>query len=365
MLKCRATNPNPARRPMLRCPGCRRELGQQEQALECPGCGRRFPVVAGIPDLRLERADPGMSREQDRQLAVELERRAAHIDFAGLLREHWSNSGKPPELVGRFVAGDLASLGRSRDYLDQIERHRGAGVTAGERFLEAGCGSGGMSAAAAERGARVVATDVALRWLVLARKRMSDAGLDDMAFVCCAAESLPFADSAFDVVAASDVVEHVQSAEEFTAACARILRPGGLLFLATPNRYSLGLEPHVRLWGVGFLPRRLARPYVRLARGTSYDHVRLLSGRAIRSLMHRHGFGVSLEPPEVPLATQTLYRGAELALVRAYNRLRRFRIVRRALLAIGPFFQVFATKDAQADVIQGAEVPAHEPQSGP
>jgi ubiquinone/menaquinone biosynthesis C-methylase UbiE/uncharacterized protein YbaR (Trm112 family) len=329
---------------MLRCPGCRRELGEREQGLECPGCGRRFPVVAGIPDLRLERADPGMSREQDRQLAVELDRQAAQLDFPGLLREHWSRSGKPSELVGRFVAGDLASLGRSRDYLNQIERHRGVRMTAGERFLEAGCGSGGMSAAAAERGAQVVATDVALRWLVLARKRMRDGGLENVTFVCCAAESLPFPDSSFDLVAASDVVEHVQSAEEFTAACARSLRPGGLLFLATPNRYSLGLEPHVRLWGVGFLPRRLARGYVRLARGTPYDHVRLLSGRAIRGLLRRHDFSVSIEPPEVPRATQTLYHGAELALVRAYNRLRRFRIVRRALLAVGPFFQVFATK---------------------
>jgi 2-polyprenyl-3-methyl-5-hydroxy-6-metoxy-1,4-benzoquinol methylase len=331
-------------RPPLLCPACRRELGEHGEAFECPECGRRFPLVAGIPDLRLEGVDPGTSLEEDRRQAVELQRRAEHVDLAGLLREHWSSSGKPVELVNRFVAGDLATVGRSRDYLERIERHRGAGLAPGERFLELGCGSGGMSAAGAERGARVVATDVSLRWLVLARKRMREAELDNVTFVCCAAEALPFADSSFDLVAASDVVEHVASAEAFTAACAACLRPGGLLFLATPNRYSLGLEPHVRLWGVGFLPRRLARAYVRLARGTSYDHVRLLSGRAIRNLMRRHQLSVSVEPPEVPRATQALYHGAELALVRAYNRLRRFRIVRRALLAVGPFFQVFATK---------------------
>ena len=328
----------------MSCPACRHELTELTATLECEGCGRRFPVVAGIPDLRLEGTDPATSLEEDRRAGVELDRRAGHMDLRGLLREYWSSSGKPVELVNRFVAGDLATVGRSRDYLDRIERYRGAGIATGERFLEVGCGSGGMSAAAAERGAQVVATDVSLRWLVLARKRMRDAQLDNVTFVCCAAESLPFADSSFDVVAASDVVEHVASAEAFTAACARCLRAGGLLFLATPNRYSLGLEPHVRLWGVGFLPRRLARGYVRLARGTSYDHVRLLSGRAIRGLMRRHQLSVSLEPPEVPRATQALYHGAELALVRAYNRLRRFRIVRRALLAVGPFFQVFATK---------------------
>jgi hypothetical protein len=37
-----------------------------------------------------------------------------------------------------------------------------------------------------------------------------------------------------------------------------------------------------------------------------------------------------------------MYRGVELRLVRAYNRLRKNRAARRALTAVGPFFHVFA-----------------------
>jgi hypothetical protein len=119
-----------------------------------------------------------------------------------------------------------------------------------------------------------------------------------------------------------------------------------MLFLATPNRYSLALEPHVRLWGVGFLPRAIARRYVERVRKTPYDHVRLLSSFAIRRLLDGEGFQVEIESPAVPPASQRLARGVELRLVRLYNAARRIGVVRTGLLAVGPFFHVFAVKRA-------------------
>jgi SAM-dependent methyltransferase len=132
--------------------------------------------------------------------------------------------------------------------------------------------------------------------------------------------------------------------EGFVADCSRVLRPGGLLFLATPNRYSLGLEPHVRLWGVGLLPRRLAEPYVQALRKTSYAHVRLLSARSLSRLLRQHGLEPQIVTPVVPDATQGLYSGPELALVRAYNRVRDEPLARPLLRAVGPFFHVFGHK---------------------
>jgi 2-polyprenyl-3-methyl-5-hydroxy-6-metoxy-1,4-benzoquinol methylase/uncharacterized protein YbaR (Trm112 family) len=330
----------------LTCPVCRSALARDPDALRCQGCDRLYPVVAGIPDLRLAYPDPYLSMEEDLARARELERLSDRLDFAALLGEHWRQSGKPSELVDRFVAGDLATLGRSRAYLDAIEDHRGAPLGPGDRFVEIGCGTAGLAGAAAERGARVVAGDLSMRWLVLARKRLDETGADRVGLVCFAAEHPPFAPGTFDIAAASDVIEHVASQEDFAAASGELLRPGGLIFLATPNRFSLGLEPHVRLWGVGFLPRGLARRYVRAVRKAPYDHVRLLSARALRRLFRGNGFGVEVVPPEIPTATQGMYSGAELRLVRAYNRLRHLGPVRRLLLWVGPFFQVFATKEA-------------------
>jgi ubiquinone/menaquinone biosynthesis C-methylase UbiE len=201
----------------------------------------------------------------------------------------------------------------------------------------------------ARRGASAVASDVSLRWLVLAEKRLAEESAEtSVDLVACAAEALPFATESFDVVAASDVVEHVEDVERFVAECARVLRPGGLLFLATPNRYSLGLEPHVRLWGVGLLPRSLAEPYVHGFRKTSYSHVRLLSARALTRLLERNDLSARIVLPPVPPATLGLYRGIELGLARGYNRVRAWRAAQPFLLAVGPFFHVFARKPGEA-----------------
>jgi 2-polyprenyl-3-methyl-5-hydroxy-6-metoxy-1,4-benzoquinol methylase len=327
---------------------CPRDAGaleaEGEDFLRCATCRRRFGVVAGIPDLRLRYADEYVSWAQDIARAREL---AAHLeteDLAGLLRRHWRRSGRPEELADRFLAGDLATVERSAAYLDALGRERGRPLAAEDHVLELGCGTAGLSAVAARRAGDVVASDVSLRWLVLARKRLRDAGLSQVRLACFAAEEPPFAPASFDVVLASDVIEHVPDQRAFAAGAGRVLRPGGTLFLATPNRFSLGLEPHVRLWGVGWLPRPLARRYVERARGARYDHVRLLSSGGLRRLLTREGLRVVLVAPEIPPGTQALYSGLELALVRLYNSARRFASVRAALALVGPFFHVFATK---------------------
>lgn len=100
----------------------------------------------------------------------------------------------------------------------------------------------------------------------------------------------------------------------------------------------------MRLWGVGFLPRPLARQYVRALRKVSYEGVRPLSAPQLRRLLVRHGLRPTILPPEVPVSTQGLYGGLELRLVRAYNRVRTLPLMRPILLAVGPFFHVFGRK---------------------
>jgi ubiquinone/menaquinone biosynthesis C-methylase UbiE len=302
-----------------------------------------YGVVADISDFRLEYADPYSSRDEDVEAAEALVAHSSDVDLRGLLREHWRLTGKPDKLVERFVGGDMAALERAESYLEALERMRERSLGRGDRVLEVGCGTAALAAAAARRGCTVIASDVSMRWLVLARKQMEEIGRD-VELVCCAAEALPFQSETYDVVIAGDVVEHVADQRLFARECARVLRPGGMLFIATPNRYSLALEPHVRLWGVGFLPRGVARGYVERVRKAPYDHVRLLSSFALRRLLEAEGFGVTIEPPAVPLASQRLARGIELRLVRMYNAVRGIRLVRLGLLGVGPFFHVFAVK---------------------
>ena len=317
---------------------------RSEEVWRCAGCDCEYAVVAGIPDLRHSYEDPYVSRTEDVERARELEARFASSDLLGLLEEHWRRSGKPPELAKRFLAGDLVAAERSSSYLDSVEAHRGAQLGRGDRVLEVGCGTAALAAAAAERTGFAIATDISMRWLILAKKRLAELGIAGVELACCNAEAPPFRDNSFTLVVAGDVIEHVADQRRFSEASARILEQGGTLFLATPNRFSLSLEPHVRLWGVGYLPRRLARRYVMALRHAPYDHVRLLSARAIRRMLRDSALDPVVEAPGIPAATRATYTGLEGRLIDLYNRLQRHGLVQRLLLGVGPFFHVFATK---------------------
>lgn len=100
----------------------------------------------------------------------------------------------------------------------------------GKRLLDAGSGTGWFSLRATERGAKVTSIDVGLNLLrEVGRKCSTDRTVAD---IC----NLPFPDRRFDVVVSSEVIEHVPEPKRAVSELARVLKPGGLLALTTPNR---------------------------------------------------------------------------------------------------------------------------------
>jgi SAM-dependent methyltransferase len=163
----------------------------------------------------------------------------------------------------------------------------------GARILDIGCGSGYIAAALAElAGAegRVHAVDVR-------DQRLVEEGYD---FQAVAGTELPFGDGSLDVVLSNHVIEHVgDEADQLRhlQEVHRVLRPGGVCYLAVPSRWVL-VEPHVRLPLLSWLPRPLRSPYVRLARRGSFYDCELPTRRRLRRLFAAAG----LEATERTLA---------------------------------------------------------------
>jgi 2-polyprenyl-3-methyl-5-hydroxy-6-metoxy-1,4-benzoquinol methylase len=106
----------------------------------------------------------------------------------------------------------------------------GRTTLAGKRTLDAGCGHGRFSEAAASRRAVVVSVDIGERLVALTMARAASRGVVSDA---CA---LAFRDASFDIVISSEMLEHTEAPEHAVAELARVLRTGGLLVLTTPNR---------------------------------------------------------------------------------------------------------------------------------
>ncbi|HEV8475169.1 MAG TPA: class I SAM-dependent methyltransferase [Methylomirabilota bacterium] len=103
----------------------------------------------------------------------------------------------------------------------------GARVRAGARVLDVACGPGHVAAAAAARGARVLAVDLSPEMVALARR--SHPGLDARQGD---AEALPFDDARFDAVVCNFGLGHFPRPETAVRELARVLVPGGRLALA-------------------------------------------------------------------------------------------------------------------------------------
>jgi ubiquinone/menaquinone biosynthesis C-methylase UbiE len=147
------------------------------------------------------------------------------------------------------------------------------GLRRAERVLDLGGGDGRL-ALELDAGELTVA-DPSRVALDRARRRLPEARVELVA----PDAQLPFADSEFDLVLCTDVLEHVRDVQLFLSEARRVLGPGGRLAVTTPA--------HGRLTGLDVLARGFEGRFDPLS-----PHLRFLTRRSLRRLLDDLGFEV-------------------------------------------------------------------------
>ena len=270
----------------LRCPGCGARGDWAQSSWNCESCARQFPVHGSVVDFRVlpARADLSFAHLETARSEQERVKRglalAATTDFSALVDRYFAEFPTSAQIERSEKATLLNADSNAREWLYQIEQEipvSALGARTGSVLLEIGCGTAGISCALAGRFETVIALDADLDRLILAQKHCQDLGVANALLLCAFGEALPLAPDATDFVTCIEVLEHAAEQRQLLAELRRTLSPGGWLYLTTPNRFTLGREPHVHLWGVGWLPRRWMDGYVRFRRGLPYTGKRNLS----------------------------------------------------------------------------------------
>jgi 2-polyprenyl-6-hydroxyphenyl methylase/3-demethylubiquinone-9 3-methyltransferase len=153
--------------------------------------------------------------------------------FAALAEEWWNPRGKMaplhqfnPVRLGYIRKMVCRHYGRDPKRLDCL---------AGLRLLDIGCAGGLLSEPLARIGGEVLGVDPAAENIAAARMHARDNEVT-VDYRVGTAEALADAGERFDVVLAMEVVEHVADLRLFVRRCAEMVKPGGLMIVATINR---------------------------------------------------------------------------------------------------------------------------------
>ena len=119
--------------------------------------------------------------------------------------------------------GELISKARAEILFEKVASLR--------RVLDVGCGFGDFLSSVQKRGAKISGVDISGYALAQARRRVHGV----LKKVDVARQRLPFKNDWFDAITIFDVVEHLHSPMFLFSEAFRVLRPGGVLFITTPN----------------------------------------------------------------------------------------------------------------------------------
>jgi len=209
--------------------------------------------------------------------------------FSAIADEWWDPTGKFAPLhkfnpVRLGFIRDLAAGHFGRDSRSLVPFD-------GLSLLDIGCGGGLLSEPMARLGFKVLGADASERNVKTAATHATATGVP-VSYRATTAEALADESLTFDVVLNMEVVEHVADLPGYLASCAKLVKPGGLMFVATLNKTlkSLALAKIGAEYILGWLPR-----------GT-HDWSRFIEPEKLRAMLEKTGLeiikeqGVAFDP---------------------------------------------------------------------
>jgi len=328
------------------CPRCKGALATEPSYYRCRCCGNSYPVLFGIPDFRV-RSDRYLSLEGERDKARRLFEFGEHASFRELVQYYYSITfDLPDNIARRYQASILAGTERAKSILQELTPRGDSGP-----LVDLGCGTGGLLLAAQGRFNGIYGVDIALRWLVIAQKRLREGGAT-ATLVCADAEAMPFPRQSFVKAVAVDLLEHVYDVDNTIREIAEILKPNGMLWLSAVNRYCVGPHPLTGVWAIGYLPVGPRSWVLKKLKGVDLlRFANMVSPGEVCRKLRRRGFVVlQASPKRVEGIDVHAYSKLERFLIALYRSALRIPLFRRILLRIGPAFEIVCRK------------PEHEPE---
>jgi len=228
-------------------------------------------------------------------------------------------------------------------------------ICPGERVLDLGCGFGRHAFEAARRGADVIAVDRSaeelqqVNGLFAAMRREGEIPAGSIARAVRAdLLALPFPDDYFDVVMASEVLEHIPDDTQAMAEIARVVRPGGRVAVTVPRWW-----PERVCWALSDHYHEVEGGHVRIYRGNELAQRLTGAGLVVTGSHHAHAL-------HAPYWWLNCALGQQSIPSRLYHRLLVWDIMRRPLLtriteqALNPVLGKSLVMYAEAPAAAGA-----------
>ena len=321
--------------PRFVCPGCRAGVIDAGDRVDCPGCRLAFPILFGIPDFRL-RSDRYLNLEDEREKAARLHAFSQEASFEETLLHYYEITD---DVTAERASVYAAYVSHGQLRADLAIEDMGESPP-GSVLLDAGCGGGGGLVAAQGRFDSVVGLDIALRWLVIAQKRLKELALE-ATLVCADVEAPPFPEGSFSHILAIDLIEHVEDRKATLRAMRNLLRKNGLVWMSAVNRRWLGPHPSVGLWAAGYLSPALRACIFRKRGHNPLRYVTDVSPSELRKACAEASLGaITLAARRVDARQVSGRSLVERLLVDVYCNLRRTPVLSELLAAWGPAFQL-------------------------